>query len=361
MQQAELHLERRLTLPRGPCMIATFVIRYGVRETLLPSGYTQTLPSSQKTAMARPKWTLMLVPHDNDRVRSIHVTGRGVRAVVASSLLLLLLFATVSVGFFLKQSQEIRAEMLSRENRLLAAEVKGMRDSMRVLNTSIETLAQKDEKFRVIAGLDGLDGDLQRVGIGGPGTSTLESAELYTMNPEVGHEVFATSTDLGTLLRRARLLNASMDEAIHTLREHTERLDATPSIAPSSGVLSSLFSRNRRHPVLRITRPHNGIDIAAPVGEPIIAPAAGTVRFAGWKSGGYGNTVEIDHGHGYVTRFAHASKVLVRAGQQVRRGDTIAEVGATGLVSGPHLHYEVEVNGRQVDPLNFIIEDALPQ
>jgi murein DD-endopeptidase MepM/ murein hydrolase activator NlpD len=300
----------------------------------------------------------MLVPHDNDRVRSVHVTGRSVRAVLALSLLVVLVVSTISVAFFVKESHHVRAELLARQNRLLASEVDEMRDSMRALNASLATLGEKDEQFRVIAGLDELGADVHRVGIGGPGTPTLESAALYQLNPEVGHKVFATSTDLGTLLRRARLLNASMDEAIHTLRDNTERLAATPSIAPSTGVLSSLFSRNRRHPVLRITRPHKGIDIAAPIGEPIIAPAGGTVRFAGWKSGGYGNTVEIDHGFGYVTRFAHASKVNVRAGQRVERGDTIAEVGATGLVSGPHLHYEVEVNGQEVDPLNFIIEDA---
>jgi murein DD-endopeptidase MepM/ murein hydrolase activator NlpD len=131
-------------------------------------------------------------------------------------------------------------------------------------------------------------------------------------------------------------------------------------VAPANGPLTSLFSTGRRHPVLRITRPHKGVDIAARVGEPILAPARGRVIFAGSRGNGYGNMVEIDHGFGYVTRFAHASRVLVRNGQVVRRGDTIAQVGATGLVSGPHLHYEVEVNGRQVDPLNFIITDAIP-
>jgi murein DD-endopeptidase MepM/ murein hydrolase activator NlpD len=201
---------------------------------------------------------------------------------------------------------------------------------------------------------------VQRVGIGGPGTETLESSAAYQVNPEVGEQLFAASYDLETLVRRASLLRSSMDEAITTLRENTERLEATPSISPSNGHLSSLFSKNRRHPVLRITRPHQGIDIAAPVGEPILAPAKGKVTFAGWKSGGYGNTVEIDHGYGYVTRFAHASRVLVRAGETVERGQIIAEVGATGLVSGPHLHYEVEVNGAAVDPLNFILADAIP-
>jgi murein DD-endopeptidase MepM/ murein hydrolase activator NlpD len=303
----------------------------------------------------------MLVPHDNERVRSLQVTGRGVQAAIALSLVLCLLVGTFSIGFFVKQSHQIRAETLARENRLLAAEVSGMRDSVRALNESIEVLAHKDEQYRVIAGLPTHSDDVKLVGIGGPGTPTLESAELYRMNPGVGHDVFATSSDLAMLLRRARLLNTSMDEAIETLHSHADRLAATPTIAPASGVLSSLFSPNRRHPVLRITRPHKGIDIAAPVGEPIMAPAGGTIRFAGWKSGGYGNTVEIDHGYGYLTRFAHASKIHVRAGQRVERGEMIAEVGATGLVTGPHLHYEVEVNGVEVDPLNFILADAIPE
>jgi len=84
------------------------------------------------------------------------------------------------------------------------------------------------------------------------------------------------------------------------------------------------------------------------------------VRFAGNKGNGYGNMVEVDHGYGYVTRFAHASRLLVHTGQTVKRGDIIALVGATGLVTGPHLHYEIELDGRQVDPLNFIVADAIP-
>jgi murein DD-endopeptidase MepM/ murein hydrolase activator NlpD len=235
-----------------------------------------------------------------------------------------------------------------------------MRTEMETLQASIEALAEKDAQYRTIAGLPEIDEDVQRVGIGGPGTKTLESLEIYNENPVLGEQVFAASYDLETLLRRTSLLRSSMDEALSTLRANTDRLEATPSISPSSGHLSSLFSKNRRHPVLRISRPHQGIDIAAPVGEPILAPAKGRVIFAGNKAGGYGQAVEIDHGFGYVTRFAHASRLLVRSGEMVERGQTIAEVGATGLVTGPHLHYEVEVNGRAVDPLNFIITDAIP-
>ena len=302
----------------------------------------------------------MLIPHDNERVRSIQLTSSGVRAVLSAVLVVVLLSGIFTAGFFIKEGQALRAENLERENLLLAAEVTGMRNEMESLATSIEELAEKDAQYRTIAGLPEISEDVRRVGIGGPGTSTLESLEIYKQNPELGEQVYAASYDLQTLIRRATLMQTSMDEALSTLQSNTERLEATPSISPSSGHLSSLFSRDREHPVLRITRPHQGIDIAAPVGEPILAPAKGRVIYAGNKSGGYGLTVEVDHGFGYVTRFAHASRLNVRTGQTVERGQTIAEVGATGLVTGPHLHYEVEANGVAVDPLNFIITDALP-
>jgi murein DD-endopeptidase MepM/ murein hydrolase activator NlpD len=92
------------------------------------------------------------------------------------------------------------------------------------------------------------------------------------------------------------------------------------------------------------------------MGSPIEAPAAGVVTDAGWESG-YGNTVTIDHGYGIVTKFAHASKLLVKTGQRVARGQRIALVGNTGLATGPHLHYEVHVNGRPVDPLRYVLPE----
>ena len=240
----------------------------------------------------------MLVPHDNERVRSVQVSSSAVRAVLSAALLLAVLSGTFSVGFFIKQGNELEAKRLEKKNLLLAAEVSEMRSEMKTLSASLDELSEKDEQFRTMAGLPEIDGDVRKVGIGGPGTATLEGSEVYRVDPEVGREFFAAERDMGTLARRANLLRSSMDEAIRTLKANTERLEATPSIAPSNGHLSSLFSRNRRHPVLRITRPHKGIDISAPVGEPILAPANGKVTFSGVRSGGYGKTVEIDHGYG---------------------------------------------------------------
>jgi hypothetical protein len=119
---------------------------------------------------------------------------------------------------------------------------------------------------------------------------------------------------------------------------------------PVIGRITSRFSNARTHPMLGVVRAHNGVDIAAPSGTPITAAAAGRVTFAGRKFG-FGNTVEIDHGNGVMTRYAHARSIKVRYGARVESGATIATVGRTGLASGPHLHFEVLVNGSSVDPL----------
>jgi len=125
---------------------------------------------------------------------------------------------------------------------------------------------------------------------------------------------------------------------------------------PVIGAIASRFSRARRHPLLHVIRPHLGIDVAARRGTQITAPAPGRVSFVGRKFG-FGLVVEIDHGKGVVTRYAHCGTALVGEGARVLRGVPIATVGTSGLSTGPHLHYEVLVNGRQVDPLRF----KLPQ
>ena len=128
---------------------------------------------------------------------------------------------------------------------------------------------------------------------------------------------------------------------------------------PTAGWLTSQFSRARVHPLLHVSRPHEGIDVSAPMGAPIVAPASGTVTKVG-RENGYGNVLEIDHGNGIVTLYAHCSRINVRQGQRVTRGQTIAAVGNTGLATGPHLHYELHIHGKVVDPLTYVLADAIP-
>jgi murein DD-endopeptidase MepM/ murein hydrolase activator NlpD len=138
------------------------------------------------------------------------------------------------------------------------------------------------------------------------------------------------------------------------LDRRTALLAATPAILPAQGWISTRFGL-RSSPFTGQREEHEGIDIAAPPGTAIHATAAGTVRFAG-TLGSYGNVVVIDHGYGYRTLYAHNANQKVRVGQRVQRGDEIAGVGTTGRTTGPHVHYEVQVNGVPADPMRYVID-----
>ena len=131
---------------------------------------------------------------------------------------------------------------------------------------------------------------------------------------------------------------------------------ATPSIWPAAGWLTSSMG-SRGDPFTGAPDFHPGLDISADRGSPVHATADGTVTFAG-GSGAYGNLVTIDHGFGLETRYGHLSRVDVAAGGTVKRGDLVGAVGATGRATGPHLHYEVRVNDRLLNPLQFLLKSA---
>jgi murein DD-endopeptidase MepM/ murein hydrolase activator NlpD len=128
--------------------------------------------------------------------------------------------------------------------------------------------------------------------------------------------------------------------------------------------ISSAFTMSRFHPVLKTNRPHLGVDYAAAPGTPVRAVGDGTIRTAGWNSGGYGNLVEIAHSRGYASRYAHLQRVGagIRPGVRVKQGDIIGYVGSTGLATGPHLHYEFHSGGRAVNPntITSIVGDPVP-
>lgn len=304
--------------------------------------------------MAGRQWTLVVVSDDQTSVRQFRVSQDLVRFAVTGSAVLLLVLTSLSVGFFVRQGQRMRAERLERENALLTAEVHTIREHLATLESTLEELSAKDEQYRLLAGLDPLDDDVRQAGIGGPGTATLTASELYRISPAKGELAFSTAYDLNAMVRRAELLAKSWTEATHSLESERERLESLPSIYPTEGYLSSAFSRSRWHPILNRARPHEGIDIAAPIGTPILAAAKGRVTFAG-RNGDYGYMVEINHGNGLSTRYAHMNQQpVVRKGQMVERWQKIGEVGKSGLASAPHLHYEVLKNGVPQNPTSYI-------
>jgi murein DD-endopeptidase MepM/ murein hydrolase activator NlpD len=307
--------------------------------------------------MSRRQWTLLLVSDNETKVRQYHFSREMMRLVIAVALVAVSSVSSLGTAFIVKQRAPRHTAELTQKNELLKAEIQDIQKQLTSLDAHLDNLAQQDEQFRLVAGLDPLDRDVQRVGIGGPDGENANS-RLMKLDRGAGELATTTSHEVGELLRRARLLSFSWREATETLEDKHDRLKATPSIAPTDGFLTSAFSYSRMHPIFNRARPHEGVDITAKTGTPIVAAAKGTVVSAGYE-GDYGNMVEIDHGYGVITRYAHASKMLVRRGQMVERGQRIALVGSTGLASGPHVHYEVLVDGRPTNPRKFFFDNTV--
>lgn len=308
--------------------------------------------------MAARHWTLVVVSEENHPVRQIQLTRNALRLAIGAALLVVAAGCGLLVNALYPSSGAGKTRALAQANAALSSELDTLNRRMSVLQESLAGLEQKDELYRLLAGLEPIDDDTRMVGIGGPGDTGPDGRALWRHDRAAARTAFAASTQLGEMLRRARLLEFSWREAEDTLRDKHALLAATPSIYPTAGYLTSGFTSSRWHPILDRPRPHNGVDIVARTGTPIVAAAHGRVSHAG-PMGEYGLTIEIDHGYGITTRYAHASRLLARVGQTVARGDTIARVGQTGLAVGPHLHYEVMVGGQPADPRMFILQTSV--
>lgn len=310
--------------------------------------------------MAKRRWTVVFVPHDAEKSRAIHLSWPALRWI-GGSLGVLAPFALVLGYSALTKSIDLtRLERLERRNELLRAELEQSHRLLQALGDTVVAITGRERQVRLLAGLEPTDPDVQLAGIGGPAHAWTEREQILSEGP-TGRKALDLRAELDNLIRRANLLASSYAEARDSLSVHSERLARTPSIppiAPTVGWFSSPFTHARIHPIHHEARPHEGVDVSAPMATPIVAPAAGRVVDVGTKPG-YGKVVTLDHGHGIVTRYAHCSKVLVRVGQWVRRNDRIALVGNTGISTAPHLHYEVIVNGRPVNPLNYIFPEAI--
>ena len=174
---------------------------------------------------------------------------------------------------------------LQREKSLLSAEIGEIQGRVAQVEGSIDVLIEKDEAFRLLAGLEPIDEEIFEVGVGGPGMLTPESSPLWVEDPAAAAVTFATSYDILALERRAKLLSQSLSEAMDSLQAHNDLLRSTPSISPTDGPITSRFSLARMHPIYDKALPHEGIDLHAPEGTPILSTAKGVVSYVGWRPG----------------------------------------------------------------------------
>jgi murein DD-endopeptidase MepM/ murein hydrolase activator NlpD len=225
------------------------------------------------------------------------------------------------------------------------------------LNNILSQVEQRDDNiYRVVLGAQPIEKSVRDVGVGGAD----RYADIRDKNIQHNTLVIGLHEKVDKLRRKLYIESKSQDEVV-LLAEKKEKLYAAiPAIQPIANkqliALASGFGP-RVHPVYKVKKMHNGIDFAAEIGTPIYATADGRVATVDVKFSGYGKMIEIDHGFGYRTRYAHMHDFNVRTGQNIKRGDLIGYVGNTGLSTAPHLHYEVHINGVQVDPVHYFFND----
>ena len=301
--------------------------------------------------MPNKRWTFMCLSDRGDEVRQCSVSDGALHYLASLGAGFVLAVTALSMIVAVNGSARYDVLKLQREKSLLSAEIVEIQGQVAQIEGSMDVLIDKNESYRLMVGLDLIDEEIFEVGVGGPGTLTPASSPLWVEDPTAAAVTFATSYDILAIERRARLLSTSLSEAMDSLTAQNDLLRSTPTMSPTEGrmTITSGFSYARMHPIHDRALPHEGIDLHAPEGTPILATADGVVTYKGYKVG-YGNTVEVDHGFGYMTRYAHASEFLVEPGQEVVRGTPIALVGETGTATAPHVHYEVWDGGRAIDP-----------
>jgi hypothetical protein len=215
--------------------------------------------------MAKRRWTVVLVPHGSEPSRIVEVSYTVLK--VAVTLCVAVVVVSVLLGYAsISRSVDLsRATRLEQENALLAAQLGELHGRVRNLSDTLQSIAQRDQRIRVLANLSPLDPQVRAAGIGGP-AGTMTAA--HVPGP-LGLRADAIRVDISALIRRANLLATSFREAADSLASHSDRLAAMPSIMPTQGWLTSAFSSMREHPILHIARPHEGIDVSAPMGTPI--------------------------------------------------------------------------------------------
>ncbi len=298
--------------------------------------------------------TIMLVPHSNERARRITISKSIIYSFVGLVSFFIVAFFFLAYRNIQSVLNEINNERLVEENRILLGDYQKVSADITQLRQTLGVLAKSDNQIRVATDLPLVDEQTRQMGIGGP--------DLETANPVKSvrekYGVEDLRGDIDALILQAQFQQQSFDDILSKVEKDHEVWNHTPSIIPiETYVITSEFGL-RRHPLTGRIQPHKGVDFSASIGTPIYSSADGVVVFNGRKSG-FGLVVIIDHGYGYKTAYAHSSLILVEEGQKVKRGDMIARVGNTGRSTGPHLHYEVWVNGEEDNPMKYIINDTI--
>jgi len=336
-------------------------------------------------------YTVLFVPDHNARVRRYRVSGRVLRRGLWAAAVGALVLAVGGADYVRARLEARELGRLRQETAEQRQRLEGLSAEVSQLETRLARVRELERKVRVIADLpEPAQAAVAPPGVGGGADEealpTLSEAEVSEAEAEAEAEAQRYGEDpsggrgggepepgaagpgaphaarVAELHARAARLNvraetraSSLADLVEGLRTKRRRLASTPSIWPTRGWVTSGYGY-RTSPFTGRRQFHGGIDIAGEPGTPVVAPARGRVVFVGSK-GPLGKTVILDHGYGVRTTFGHNAEIRVERGEEVARGQEIARLGSSGRSTGPHVHYAVQVDGRRVDPINYILDE----
>lgn len=280
--------------------------------------------------------------------------GKAFSFTVSSAFMGLVFFFLYSNIF--ESPREIKLE---RENVKLLSQYEIMASKLDQALDVLDDIQQRDENvYRVIFEADSIPNAIRRAGFGGVNRyrylEDLDNAEL----------VISTAKKLDGVMKQLYVQSRSFDEIIDLAQRKEEMIRCIPAIQPISNKDLKRTASGwgmRLDPIYKTNKFHEGLDFSAPIGTEIYVTGDGVVKTVHKSAIGYGNYVEVDHGFGYTTLYAHMSEFKVRVGQKVKRGEVIGFVGNTGKSTGPHLHYEVRIKGKAVNPTHYFFQDLTPE
>lgn len=304
------------------------------------------------------KLSLIVLGGSGSRIKQVHLSKKQFILAAATVVAVLAVMTYGAVDYLSLHSQLIDKNAVERrlaaqneEVQLQRQQIQNFAREINQLKESLVTLNTFQDKIRVIANLDQPDNNDGLFGVGGSAPEDLapdiDLDQSHVPLMKKMHE------QINQLEDASQKQATSFNSLLGKLAEQKNVLSHTPAIRPTQGWVTSTFAY-RQSPFTGKREFHKGLDIANKQGSPIVATADGVVSFVG-ENGSLGQTVVVDHGYGFVTRYAHVQKGLKKRGERVRRGETIALMGNTGRSTGPHLHYEVRLNGVPVNPQTYIL------
>lgn len=270
--------------------------------------------------------------------------------LIYASLTAFILAGLVLFGCYSLLASPRSIKSLQTENEVLRKKVNEILTLYSQLNVELDSLTVANNTLRVAVNLQPVSKEEMLLGVGGGYFDN--SIDFLSDNSSLKLDEALTYVDEAS--RKLAFEKSQYEEISSQLKKNQKLSNCIPAIKPVKGYITSNFGI-RMHPILHRNRMHDGIDLIVNTGTPVHSTGDGYVSYVG-RRGGYGLAVEINHGFGYKTVYAHLSKIKVKKGQKVSRGDVIAESGNTGLSTGPHLHYEVQHNGKKIDPKQFFFD-----